>query len=240
MGSPHLIPMIYEFIIFGISLYLITKIGLRFRERKKEVIKYLFLFSLLLGFAIGVAAISRILRLTGIWILEPAPSEKKLELLSITVSLIAFSDIFLAAFILEVFKDGAFKGKNKNYIFIIIALSVVYSVYTIITGIFKEDLTDVIWLLVILLSAPIYVILIKNSFNLAKKLPDTLSQRSMQSLGAGGISILLVFVFFMLDAALGGKYTPFYYVAWILALLSIMFLYIGVIQPEWFKKQVKK
>ena len=44
-----------------------------------------------------------------------------------------------------------------------------------------------------------------------------------QMLEYGGISILLVFVFFMLDSAVGGEYSPFYYVGWGFALISIAF-----------------
>lgn len=243
MNKIHLIPMIYEFFISSICLILVRNIARKYIERKKPVIKYLFLFTLMLSFSVFVAAISRILRLTDLWILVPdnpltpnIDESIKIELLSITVSLIAVSDLFLVVFILEVFYNGAFIEKNKKIIYLYLILSSFSSIYSISTGIFVEDLTNQIWLFVILISAPLYVILTRSSFKLSRRIDDPLDKLSMKLMGFGGISILLVFILFLLDAMVGGKYSPFYYIAWSFAMISIVFLYISVLQPVWFKK----
>lgn len=238
--SVHLVPMIYEFVISAFCLYFVILIGMRYKERRKPVVKYLFLFGVWLTAAILIAAVSRILRYTGVWILNAGPPEKKLELLALTVSFIAFSDIFLTAFILEVFRDGAMTEENKRYIAIVGVFSGIFAAFAVVTGIFTEDLTDLIWLLLILLSAPIYVLLIRSSFKLAARLEDNLMKTSMKLIGIGGISILMVFIFFMIDAAVGGAYSPFYYIAWVFAVLSVVMLYIGVISPDWFKERFKE
>lgn len=236
--SEHLIPMVYEFSISALCLFLVALIGKRYTERKTTVIKYLFAFGLTLTSAILIAAVSRILRLTGVWILDVGPPEKKLELLAFTVSFIGFSDIFLTLFILEVFKDGAMVEKNRKYVVIVVILAIVNALFTITTGIYTEDLTDLNWILIICLSAPIYILLIKSSLNLAKRLEEPIPHKSMQLIAVGGFSILLVFVFFMLDAAVGGRYSPYYYVAWVFAVISELLLYTGVIQPDWFKERL--
>lgn len=238
MASPHLIPMIYEFIISIFCLLLAVTIGKKYIERKNIIIKYLFMFAILLTMAILIAAISRILRLTGLWNL---PSGKTLELLSITVSFIGFANACLLAFIFEIFRNGAWKGKNKIILIIYIVLAVLDAIYSISFGIFVEDLTQTIWALIILLSAPVYILLIKFAFELSKKLKEKLPKASMHAIGLGGISILLIFVFFFLDnmfISIGWTpYTIFYYIAWGFAIISILCLDIGVIQPEWFKKR---
>ncbi|MHA1340126.1 MAG: hypothetical protein ACTSRZ_07945 [Promethearchaeota archaeon] len=243
MDATHLIPMIYEFSIGFVCLILVINIGKKYIERRKPVIKYLFLFCLMLTFAVLTAAVSRILRLTELWIIIPddpltplVDETTKLELLAITVSFIAIGDLFLAIFILEVFYNGAFSKKNKKYIYIYIILSSASTIYSISTGILVEDLTDAIWGVVILISAPLYILLMRSSFKLSRKVNDPLSKLSMKIMGMGGLSILLVFVFFLLDAMMGGKYSPFYYIAWSFAMLSISFLYISVLQPGWFKR----
>lgn len=238
MASPHLIPMIYEFIISIFCLLLAVSIGKKYGERKNIIIKYLFMYALLLTMAILIAAISRILRLTGLWDLSGG---RRLELLSITVSLIGFANSCLLAFIFEIFKNGAMKGKNKIILIVYVVLAGLDAVYSIYFGIFVEDLTQTIWILIILLSAPVYILLIKCAFELVKKLKEKLPKRSMQAIGFGGISILLIFVFFFLDnvfISIGwAPYTIFYYIAWGFAMVSILCLEIGVIQPEWFKKR---
>ena len=227
----HLIPMIYEFFIYIGCLAMVIVIGNRFRERKKPVIRFMFFFSLFMSLAILMAAFSRVLRLTNLWEIQPGVY---LEFLTFTICFIAIGNIFMLAFCLEVFtKKGA-----KSTIGIVIL--VIYSVltggfigYTVIKGWNVVDLTEIIWGIAIVLSIFVYGWTMIAALKLAFKVEKGPDKVATFFISISPISILLVFVMFFLDRLAGGEYSPFYYVGWVFVVVSMFFMYLGVIRPKW-------
>ena len=75
------------------------------------------------------------------------------------------------------------------------------------------------------------------ALNLAFKMPKGPDRAATFMISISPISILLVFVMFFLDRMFGGNYTAFYYVGWVFVIISMFFMYLGVIRPSWaFKK----
>ncbi len=183
------------------------------------------------------SAISRILRITGIW--EVAPGQF-LELLTFTVILVGISDVFVLAFCLEVFYEGATKGRNKYVLLIYVGLVGLFVYYAISKGLFEVNLDNTIWLFVIVLSIAVYIILIRSALKLARKLEDPIAKTGMHLIAAGPACLLGTFALFTVDSLLGADFTPYYYPAWLFALAFVVLMYLGVVQPDWLKKRISK
>jgi len=237
MATDLLFVMAYEYGIGICGLLLLIPLVKKLRKRKSAVTRDLVLCIFFLLVAILISGTSRILRITNAWEVSPGTF---LELLAFAVVSIAISNIFMLAFTLEVFYEGAFRAKNKGYMLAYIGLVAGYSAYALNSGLYSVDLTQEIWLFLILLSVVIYVFLIRSAFRLARRLEDPIMKRGMQLIGLGPVFLLMFFGCGMVDRILGGNFTPFYFVGMSLALGFIFITYLGFIQPEWFKRQVKQ
>ena len=214
---------------------MVIVIGKRYRERKKPVVKFMFFFSLFMSLAILMAAFSRILRYTGLWIIGPT---ERLEFLAFTISFIAIGNIFMLAFCLEVFTKAGTKSKIGKALLITYSILIAAFIgYAIATGLFTQDLTTWIWGIAIVLSLFVYgwtmIAALKLAFRLEKG-PDRVSA-FMISLSP--LSIMMVFVMFFIDRMLVDDFTWAYYVGWVFVIISMVTLYIGVIQPAWLSKE---
>jgi len=231
-----LFPMIYEFVIYFFCLLMVLVIGKRYREKKKPVIQYMFYFSLFMSIAILMAAFSRVLRYTGLWIVGP---DKYLEFLAFTICFIAIGNIFMLAFWLEVFyKKGAGSRWGIAIISIYSVLIAGFIVFAIWTGLFVVDLTEMIWGIAIGLSLVVYGGTMYSAIRLATKMDKGSDRISAVFISLSPLSILLVFVMFFLDRIFGGNFTPFYYTGWVFVIISMGTLYIGVIRPKWLFKEI--
>jgi hypothetical protein len=212
-------------------------IGKRFRERRKPVIRYMFYFSLFMSIAILMAAFSRVLRFTNLWEVEPG---RFLEFLTFTICFIAIGNIFMLAFCLEVFTQRGVKSTIGITILIIYSLLTAGFIgYTITTGLFVVDLTEIIWGIAIVLSVFVYGWTMVSALILAIKLKKGPDKVSTYMISISPISIMMVFVMFFLDRIFGGNYTPFYYAGWVFVIISMFFMYLGVIRPSWAFKEKK-
>ncbi len=237
MAADLYFAMFYEFAVGGSGLLLTIPLLRRHNQRRTPVTRYLLLSTIFLLCSALISAISRILRITGVW--EVAPNQF-LELLVFTVIFVAISDVFVLAFGLEVFYEGATKGRNKTALLIYVALVGVFAYYAISTGLFDVDLNDIIWLFVIVLSVVVYIILIRSALKLARKLEDPVAKRGMHLIAAGPACLMVTFGLFMADSFLGANFTPLYYVAWLFALAFVVLTYLGVVQPDWLKKRISR
>lgn len=238
INTQYIGPMIYEFIIGIIALIVILKIAQKYREKRNNVTLFMFLFSFILNLAVFVAAVSRVLRVTNLWEINPVTGTY-LELLAVTVSLIAIANIFLLAFTLEVFYNGMDQRKNKLYVLGYSVIVAIFVIFSILTGIETVDLTLPIWAFLVIISAVVYIFMIISAWKVARKIEPGLQKRSTQIIALSPLSFLTVFIFFMLDIIEGGNFTIFYYIGWVFALVSIFTLYIGVVRPGWFINMVK-
>jgi len=82
------------------------------------------------------------------------------------------------------------------------------------------------------------------AFNESKKATKNLIKKGSQYIGFSGISMSLINIFFVIDELIvpgfGGAFSIFYYLAWICAILSEIFVYIGFILPDWIRKRWEK
>lgn len=242
INTEYIGPMIYEFCVAGIAAIVIGKIGQKYHEKRNNVTKYMFLFSFLLNFSVFISAISRVLRVTNLWLIGP---DTYLELLAFTVSFVAVANIFLLAFALEVFADGMDLQKNKMIVLIysaVVAVFVIYSLATalVVKGFENTGLNDSIWIFLILISTVVYVYTIQAAWKVARKAEDKLQKRSTEIIALSPLSFLTVFVFFMIDSLLGDNFTIYYYIGYAFAIVCVFTLYIGVVRPGWFVKLVKE
>ncbi len=208
----------------------------RYLERKTRVTLFLLLtFYFLIG-AIFVAGVGRIVRMV-LWV---PSSTSNIEFNAISVLLVAISDVFLLAFTLDVFYEGATAGKNKLVLILYSLCAAAYITYDLATGLYLEDLNEVIWLLVIILSVSVALVLIRSATKLSRKVEDPVAKWGLRLMAVGPVCLIGTYALFMVDAAFGGKFTPFYFAGWIVAIFAILFVYIGFIQPDWFKKRFQR
>lgn len=233
----YLGPMIYEFAIFTLACAYLIPVCKKYQEKRNPVMMNMVLLSISLILAVLFSAISRVLRLDNAWELDV---NIYLELLTISVSFLALANLFLLSFFLEVFHKGAFIGKNKLLVFSYMVVASVFIAYTITTGLYTPDLTEGIWLFLILISFPLYILAFRSPFLLAKKIEDLLDKRSTQILGMIPIFLSLIFIFFLADRFMGANFTICYYFGWLSALCVLFMLYLGVLQPKWFLKLFTK
>ncbi len=235
MAPDYGLILLFEFIIVAGGIIVAYPLVKRHLEKKKPV-TYLLMAAggCQLGAALMSAA-SRIFRLTGLWI---QPNGDKIELLALTVTMLAVGEIFWLGFVLEVFHDGIKQPKNMAVVIIYAALVAGYGVYAIWTGITTEDLTVEIWAMLVVLAAPVFLIFARAAWRMSQKVADPLLKRGSQLIGTGPLFLLLTFIFFMVDRILGGAFSPFYYIAWISAVIAIFFIYTGYVLPNWLKRLV--
>ncbi len=233
----YIFVMLFEFAVAVAGLVLAgIPLLKRHLQRKTRVSLYLNLTVYFLLAAVLIAGISRIVRMT-IWLPAPTPN---IELLAFSVICVAISDLFMLAFTLEVFYEKATSGKNRFALFICVACVAAYGVYTIATGLFDEDLNDIIWLLVIILSVIVAMALIRSAARLSKKVEDPVGKWGLRFIAVGPVFLISTYALFLVDSFSGGKFSPFYYAAWIMAIVAVLFLYIGFVQPDWFKKRFQR
>ncbi len=238
MAADLYFAMFYEFAVGGSGLLLTIPLLRRHYQRRTPVTRYLLLSTIFLLCSALISAVSRILRITEVWG-QVVPGQF-LELLTFTVLFVAISDVFVLAFGLEVFYEGATKGRNKIALLVYVTLVSVFAYYDISTGLFDVDLNDTIWLFVIVLSVVVYIILIRSALKLARKLEDPVAKRGMHLIAAGPACLMVTFGLFMADSFLGANFTPLYYVAWLFALAFVVLTYLGVVQPDWLKKRISR
>ncbi len=237
MVSEFLIPMIYEFVIFALTISLTIAIGIRYQRKRNKVIQNMFFFTLTLALANLSAAISRVLRLTGIW--EMADGSY-LELLSFTVSFIGLSNIFMLMFGIEIFHAKLDPKKKRILILVYTVLTVGYIIFTLFTGLFSRDLTTAIWGILVVLSLAVDIYIIRASFILLHKLDDRTDIFFLRFIAMAPISLIFIYVFFFIDRIMGGDFTVFYYLGWLTVVFATMGLYIGVLRPTFIEEKVTK
>ncbi len=235
MAPDYGLILLFEFVIVAGGIIVAFPLVKRHLEKKKPVTYLLMAAGGCQLAAALMSAMSRILRLTGAWIL---PNGQNLELLAVTVTMLAAGEIFWLGFVLEVFYDGVAKPKNKSIVIIYAALVFVYGIYALQTGINVVDITAEIWALLVVLTAPVFLIFARAARRMSQKVADPLLKRGSQLIGTGPLFLLLTFIFFTVDRILGGAFSPFYYIAWISAVIAIFLIYTGYVLPNWLKRLV--
>ncbi|GAB4306929.1 MAG: hypothetical protein Kow0069_04050 [Promethearchaeota archaeon] len=234
----HVAALTYELAILSISLYIGRRLLDKFAEKRTKPMLFVMVWGTMLLLSVLSSVVGRVLRVTGAWDL---PSGERLEMLAFTTAFLMASSEFFLAFVLEVFHGGVAKPANKLLLGAFGGMVVASIAYSFASGVlFVEDVTVGTWVLVNLLAAGPYLLLVVDSTRLIRRLRsenDLLATRSMQAILATPLLLLVTFSFFLVDRVLGGRYSPFYFVAWAVSLVAIGTLIAGYLQPGWWKRR---
>ena len=141
-------------------------------------------------------------------------------------------------FCLEVFTEIGTKSNAGKAIIICYSIATLaFIIFAIWTGILVEDLTTWIWGGAIILSIFVYGWTMIAALRIASKLEKGPDKVSTYMISVSPISIMFVFVMFFIDRMVGGNFSPFYYAGWAFVIVSLIFMYIGVIRPKFLFKQ---
>ncbi len=233
--------LILENLVALIMIYLSFRIFLKYKKRKNRATLYLF-FSFLFY---GLGAIITVI-FTYIQFFSNVPgSVVTWANLGISSGYIftSTSNCFLFAFVNDVFLDW---DRIFNYIYaiangIVIGLIIPHISYSPTT---YQEISDYFHLYV-LFTIIVYILLIVKSLKESKKSVEKLPKLGFRFIAYYAITIIFVFVFFAIDALLGGVgniypkgYSPFFYVGWSLVIIAFFFGYLGYVMPQWFRKLI--
>ncbi len=92
----------------------------------------------------------------------------------------------------------------------------------------------------VLMSSIGFLILFFKAIQFMRQSTESAPKAGFLLIGLSAIFELLVFAFFFADRFLGGGYTYWYFLAWLSASLAGMFSMIGYLMPNWFKRIVSR
>ncbi len=229
--------MIYEFIIFGLTGGITIILGFRYNSRKNKVYKNLLIYVCIFASSNLSAAISRILRYTGAW---EVSADRYLELLAVTVCLIALSNVFFLRFGIEIFHEKLSKSIKLLINVSYSVLTIAYIVFSLMTGLYVVDLTELIWGFLIAQSLIVIIYIFVSSFLLARRIDDPVDKAFVSLLAFSPVCIIMIFALFLLDRIMGGNFTIFYYLGWLMGVFASIILYFSVARPKFVEKMIEK
>ena len=233
--SEYTWPIIYEFALTLFIGFITYEIAKRYQKKKNIVIRNIFFFTAFLALATLSAAVSRIIRVL-VW----EHATRHLEGLVFAVISIAISNNFLLQFGLLIFHPDLEKQKKEVVISIYWVLTSVYIIYTLITGLFKEDLSPGIWIFLVVLALIVDIYIFIGSFRMIRKLSDRVDKIFVLFILLAPIFLFFVYVFFFIDIVQGANFTIFYYFAWMTGFIAAILLYLGVIRPKSIEDRLRK
>jgi len=100
-------------------------------------------------------------------------------------------------------------------------------------------------LALIVYSYIVYIIIARICVKSRKKSTDPVAKVGFQVLFGAMISMILFFLMFVLDTLMivlfdHPGYSIFVYIAWIFAILALIFMYISFVMPKWVLKRINK
>ena len=100
-------------------------------------------------------------------------------------------------------------------------------------------------LALIVYSYVVYIIIARICIKALKKPTDPVAKVGFQFLFAAMISMILFFLMFVMDTLMivvfgHPGYSIFVYIAWIFAILALIFMYISLVMPKWVLKRINK
>ena len=241
--------VIFETFISVMLLIVVILILVKYTQRRKKPVLYLFL-------TFSSFTLASVISTTGRWISYLAPDGSYLtvsytDLTTMTAFLlIAISNCFVIAFVETVFAN---KGVDFALPFlvtngIVVGMSLEAIVYWFSNKEFGL-IRDRFYILVLLaiISLVSYGIMIYFAFKESRHNTEKLPRTGFNLIAVYGISVSLLFIFFALDsvsitliAAFSKGYSPFYYLGWTFAMIGVFLGYLGYIMPGWLKNLIAK
>ncbi len=230
--------MIIETLVVIAMAYLSARVYFKYRQRKRKSTLYLSLT--FFSYAIGVI-FSAVFKYVQFFSNAPYTTINWSNF-GITIAYIfsSISNCLLFAFINEVFLNWGDTLPVSFSILNGITIGLIIPHVSTSKDAYSKIIPFVgIYVILTLIASLILIVL---SFKEAKKSEEKLPKIGFKLIGAYGIALILVFVFFILDAYLGASveifkngFTVFYYLGWITAIISFLFGYLGYVMPPWFR-----
>jgi hypothetical protein len=161
-------------------------------------------------------------------------------------SMVVFADIFLYRFVIELTERA-----KRGWIFLIIIGFIIIVLLFLPWnwwGVPQGDYAGLIsirlysTLALIIYSYFVYIIIARICFKALKTTSDAVSKLGFKFLFAAMISMIAFFLMFVLDTLMillfgHPGYSIFVYIAWIFAILALIFMYISFVMPKWILKR---
>jgi hypothetical protein len=238
------IGLIYESIVIVIAIILLILIYLKYREKRHELTLYLFIIFVLYNLGILFSWMSKlfvVLRLDTVvggytpfgWFFYRIMSFRVSELM------ICIAIFFSYVLKVKLFHEGYY---NKVHKYIVIIFGVFTSIYVFLFYLYEDTsfavlLDTIAFLLTSIFMGMIYFPFFYRSFEAYKTVKEEQYKKAFLSLGIMSICYILIFVNFFLDRLLIllldiPGFTPFYFLAWALAIVATTGAYYGYIRPK--------
>ncbi|HMF30485.1 MAG TPA: hypothetical protein VKK79_03680 [Candidatus Lokiarchaeia archaeon] len=221
-----------------IVLALLTRnLYLRLKQRQHPATKYLTLTTFFLSLTAG-------LQLTDIFIFGPFTTFQSVGY-SFAFAMSAVGNIFMLWFLLEIFSSGRKSGGAKANVFVGVesAVVVLVSIFgpTWLFGFTLQNVFLAILVVHLIFALILYFTLIRVTTQAIAKASDPIARRGFSYIRAGGFTIAVAYISFILDRvwffAFGISYSPWVITGWFLAALSGILLFFGFVWPTRARKQ---
>lgn len=241
----RVLPLFFYYIALSILGIIMTlKMYYKWRERKVNPplylsIVFLFLTAALIMLTIGLAEAV----ITGYYM------EVYRFSLPFSYGMVIIADIFLFKFVIELVDKG-----KKGFIPITvlgIGIFIILFLPWNWWGIPPEDYAGKLnlrlytTLSLVLYSYVVYILIARTSLKAAKVTQDATTKFGLKLLFYAMISMILFFLMFIGDTLMISLfdhpgYSVFVYIAWIFAILFLIFSYISLVMPKWVLKRIEK
>jgi hypothetical protein len=244
----------FDFIVFPIFLYygvisifsviLTIRMMMKWRERKVNAPLYLslvftFFTAAIVMLTIGLAEAV----ITGFY------KEIYRFSLPFAYSMVVLADMALFRFVIELTN----RAKRGFFLIIISGLAIIAILFLPWNwwGVPHEDYEGLVsirlysTLALIVYSYVVYIIIASICFKALKKSTDPVAKVGFQFLFAAMISMILFFLMFVMDTLMivvfgHPGYSIYVYIAWIFAILALIFMYVSLVMPKWVEKRIIK
>ncbi|UYP44092.1 hypothetical protein NEF87_000377 [Candidatus Lokiarchaeum ossiferum] len=250
LSTNHIISIVISFLVVGIGYVISLFIFMKYVNKRKNIVLYLFMTAF---FLITAALIDPIVLLV-------SRNQLTLELAdiminkgaSISFSLTAVANIFLLLFQKDVF----YLNRKSTLIGVLIVIEIFIAIITPILGLMSIDIF-ILLVIHLLTSFIIYGNQAQKANQVSKKSvsrEDVVGKKGLSYLKFSGIVLSFVLVSFifqeiirmfkdffipigLIDELGCSLFVP---LAWLLSLIGLYCMYIGYLMPEWIKKRWEK
>ncbi len=240
----NFVGLIYESVIITIAVCLLILIYLKYREKRHELTLYLFIIFILYNLGILFSWMSKlfvVLKLDTVVGGYTPFGFIFYRIMSFRISELMICIAIFLSYILKVklFHKGYYNTVHK---YIVIIFGTFTSIYVFFFYLYEDTsfavlLDTIAFLLTSIFMGMVYFPFFYRSFEAYKTVKEKQYKKAFLSLGIMSICYILIFVNFFLDRLLIllleiPGFTPFYYLAWIVAIVAIAGAYFGYIRPK--------
>jgi hypothetical protein len=227
-----------EVSVAAILLFLTLKLYGRYRERRQPATRYITLTSLFLS-------LTSCLQLLDMLVMDPLIGIRRVGL-SLAFAMSAIANIFLYAFMLEIFSKGVKSGGAKFKIFAFAegAIAVLLPIMgpTTAVGTTLLDTFTILLLVHLAFALALYLALITVTSRAIHSTSDALAKRGFSYIRLAAVAIIAAYLLFVMDSVWTALFEPEGYTYWVIggwiaAGISGILLYVGFVLPRRLRNQ---